>query len=296
MLNLFDSQKKRLPKPSWLRCRLPNGQKGKKVEEELRSNNLHSVCVEARCPNRGECWNRGTATFLILGNICTRNCRFCAVKSGTPLKPDESEPDRLASAVNSLQLRHVVVTSVTRDDLDDGGAHNYVQTIKALRKITSQCIVEVLVPDFRENKESLSQLLDAAPNILAHNMETVPRLYKKIRPQANYKRSLQLLGEGKRSDAGIFVKSGVMVGLGETLDELVETIEDIHKTGCDILTIGQYLQPSKSHCRVRHYWKPEEFEELKRRAYGMGFLRVESGPLVRSSYRAADVFESCLKT
>jgi len=279
----------RSAKLSWLRVRLPSGEESRKVEGLLHSNDLHSVCVEARCPNRGECWQRGTATFLIMGDICTRNCRFCAVKTGVPLPLDEEEPDRLVTAVNSLGLRHVVVTSVTRDDLADGGASVYARLIRLLRESSHECTVEVLIPDFGGDAKALETVLAAQPHILAHNLETVPRLYSQVRPQAEYRRSLLLLARARESSPALLVKSGIMLGLGETRDEIERVMLDIYEAGCNIVTLGQYLQPSKAHLPVARYWQPSEFENLKRQGLAMGFQHVEAGPLVRSSYHAENV-------
>ena len=279
----------RSAKPAWLKVRLPSGEESRRVEDLLRAQNLHSVCVEARCPNRGECWQRGTATFLIMGDICTRNCRFCAVRTGSPLALDENEPHRLVTAVKSMGLRHVVITSVTRDDLEDGGAAFYAQVICLLHESSHQCTVEVLIPDFGGDTNALKTVLAAEPQILAHNLETVPRLYGKVRPQARYKRSLQLLAQAKESSNQLLVKSGIMVGFGETVAEVESVMLDLCEIGCDIFTLGHYLQPSREHLPVARYWEPSEFENLKKKGMTMGFQQVEAGPLVRSSYHAENV-------
>lgn len=276
----------RLAKPPWLKVRFPSGEESRRLENLLCANNLHSVCVEAHCPNRGECWERGTATFLIMGDICTRNCRFCAVRTGSPLVLDENEPHRLVATAKSMGLRHVVITSVTRDDLEDGGAAFYSQVIRLLHESNSQFTIEVLVPDFQGDKESLKTVLADHPHVLAHNLETVPRLYEQVRPQASYERSLQLLEEAKKNSDQVLIKSGIMVGLGETGEEVEEVMLDLCEIGCDIVTIGQFLQPSKAHLPVARYWEPSEFAHLKIKGMAMGFKHVEAGPLVRSSYYA----------
>ncbi len=278
-----------LVKPPWLKVRLPSGEESRRVEDLLRGNNLHSVCVEARCPNRGECWQKGTATFLIMGDTCTRNCRFCAVRNGPPLALDENEPHRLVTAVKSMGLRHVVITSVTRDDLKDGGASFYSQVIRLLHECSHQCTVEVLIPDFDGNTKALKTVLAAEPQILAHNLETIPRLYGQVRPQARYERSLQLLKEARENSNQLLVKSGIMLGLGETVAEVESVMGNLCEIGCDIVTLGQYLQPSREHLPVAHYWEPNEFDNLKKKAMAMGFQQVEAGPLVRSSYHAENV-------
>jgi lipoic acid synthetase len=277
-------------KPPWLRVRLPHGSESQKIERMLRAGGLHTVCEEAHCPNRGECWGRGTATFLILGDVCSRSCSFCAVKSGQPSLPDAGEAERLAQTVRKLGLRHVVVTSVTRDDLPDGGASLFDATIHALNQECPQCRVEVLVPDFMGNAAALEQVVSAGPQVLAHNLETVERLYARVRPQARYQRSLDLLAQAKATRSDMLVKSGIMLGLGEKKEEIREVMLDLVQAGCDILTLGQYLAPTKKHLPVVRYWSPEEFAALKTEALDVGFAWVESGPLVRSSYRAEAVF------
>lgn len=282
-------KRERLKKPSWLRVRLPVDGQSRRVASLLHENNLHSVCVKAQCPNRGECWQSGTATFLIMGDVCTRNCRFCAVNTGIPLDLDENEPHRLVAAVKSMELRHVVVTSVTRDDLDDGGANFYARTIGLLHESIPQCTVEVLIPDFGGDDNALKTVLAANPQILAHNLETVPRLYEQVRPQAHYRRSLDLLAKAEESAPHILVKSGIMVGLGERHEEVEKLMRDLREIGCDIMTIGQYLQPSQKHLPVMRYWQPDEYDTLKRKGISMGFQHIEAGPLVRSSYHAEKI-------
>lgn len=248
---------------------------------------LHTVCQSARCPNMGECWHERTATFLILGDTCTRNCGFCAVKTGCPSPADENEPKRVAEAVAVLSLKHAVITSVNRDDLPDGGAGIFAETIRAIRKKLPTCSTEVLIPDFRGNWDSLQLVVDARPDILNHNVETVPRMYPKVRPQADYKTSVELLRKAKEMDASITTKSGIMVGVGETLDEIQQVMLDLREADCDILTIGQYLRPSFDHVPISKYYTPEEFEQMRLLGMNIAFKHIESGPLVRSSYHAA---------
>jgi lipoic acid synthetase len=251
----------------------------------MRGLDLHTVCEEAHCPNLGECWSRGTATFMILGEVCTRACGFCAVRTGLPAQPpDPDEPRRVADAVARMGLRHAVVTSVNRDDQPDGGASIFAATIAAIRARTPSCAVEVLIPDFKGRWDALDVVLGARPDVLNHNVETVPRLYREARSGASFPRSLELLRRSR--DAGLLTKSGVMVGLGEEREELEETIRAIRSAGTDVLTVGQYLRPSPRHLPVRRYWSPEEFDALRTLALSLGFAHVESGPLVRSSYHA----------
>ena len=273
-------------RPDWLKVKFTLGPNYRRVKGLLRGMTLHTVCEEAQCPNIGECFESRTATFLILGRVCTRNCRFCAVQTGRPTELDEEEPLRVAEAARELGLRHVVVTSVTRDDLADGGASVFAATIRRLREACPACSVEVLIPDFGGSREALATVMAARPEILNHNVETVPRLYRRVRPQADYARSLEVLRRAKEIEPDVLTKSGVMVGLGETRDELVATMRDLHGVGCDILTIGQYLSPSPRHLPVERYYRPEEFRELKEEAERLGLRHVESSPLVRSSYHA----------
>lgn len=274
--------------PSWIRRRFPPQEEWERVERLLRSLSLHTVCESARCPNLGECFRRGTATFLILGDTCTRSCRFCAVKKGIPLPPDPEEPRRVAEAARTLNLRHVVVTSVTRDDLPDGGAEHFAKTIQAIRECLPQATVEVLVPDFQGSAEALEVVLAACPDVLNHNVETVPRLYPLVRPQADYARSLELLRRTKVRYPGILVKSGLMVGLGETQKEVEAVLWDLKEVGCDVVTIGQYLRPTAWHLPVAAYVPPEVFAYYREYALRLGFRGVASGPFVRSSYRAEE--------
>lgn len=278
----------RVGKPSWLRARVPGGERFSHLKDLVRSGRLHTVCEEARCPNIGECWNAGEATFMILGDTCTRACGFCAVTSGRPGKVDIFEPVRLAITVEKMGLDYCVITSVNRDDLPDGGASIFAGCIRAVRDRTPNVDVEVLVPDFEGNWDALSTVVEAKPVVLNHNIETVPRLYPRARPKAGYEQSLKLLQRVKDYDPTMTTKSGLMVGLGETKEELVRTLSDLRAYQCDLLTIGQYLRPSPKHLAVQRYYDPEEFDELGAVARGLGFAHVESGPLVRSSYHAGE--------
>ena len=274
-------------RPEWLKAKIPGGENYARVKEIIDAHRLHTVCEEARCPNMGECWHAGTATFMILGDTCTRSCGFCAVKTGRPDNAlDRDEPMRVARAAKLMNLRHVVVTSVNRDERKDGGAPIFAETIRLLREGLPTCTVEVLIPDFKGSQEALTIVLDARPDILNHNMETVRRLYYPVRPQANYDRSLELLGRSKIR--GLVTKTGMMLGIGERTEEVMEAMADIRRTGCDILTLGQYLQPTKDHLPVDRFVHPDEFRMLKERGLATGFRHVESGPLVRSSYHAGE--------
>lgn len=274
--------------PEWFRVPAPGSEGYRALKNLMRGLNLHTVCESARCPNIGECWNSGTATFMILGDVCTRSCGFCAVKTGRPEGLDTEEPERVAEAVQTMGLRHAVVTSVNRDELPDGGARIFAETIYAIRRLCRHTKVEVLIPDFQGNWRALRVVIEAAPDILNHNVETVPRLYKTMRPQAKYDRSLSLLKRAKAMGRNMPTKSGIMVGAGETPAEVRQTTRDIADCKTDILTIGQYLQPSAQHVPVARFYHPDEFLELKQFALTLGFRHVESGPLVRSSYHAAD--------
>ena len=275
--------------PSWIKARMPSGGNYAELKKLMRDLQLHTVCEEARCPNIGECWNSRTATFMILGDVCTRRCMFCAVKKGAPGGiVDADEPRRLGEAVGHLKLEHVVITSVNRDDFEDGGASIFAECIAEARKHRPGCTVEVLIPDLEGNWEALAIIVQAQPEVLNHNTETVPRLYRRVRPYANYQQTLNLLRTSKQLDAEMLTKSGLMVGLGETVTELLETMDDIRNTECDILTVGQYLSPSSRHLPIQRYYTPEEFEEIKEAGIEMGFRHVESGPLVRSSYHAGE--------
>ncbi|GIW45780.1 MAG: lipoyl synthase [Candidatus Binatia bacterium] len=272
--------------PPWLKVRAPAGEHFFATRRIVKSLQLHTVCEEARCPNIGECWSHGTATFMLLGDVCTRNCGFCAVRHGRPVPVDEAEPARVAEAVAALGLRHVVVTSVDRDDLPDGGASQFARTARAIKAVQPACTVEVLIPDFRGDADALQIVLDSPVDVLNHNVETVPRLYRRVRPGARYERSLALLARAKAARPELRTKTGLMLGLGEENDEVVSVWKDLVAAGCDILTLGQYLQPSSSHLPVVRYVPPEEFESLRVQALAMGFRYVEAGPLVRSSYHA----------
>jgi len=278
-------------KPPWLRRRLPTGPEYEQVRTLIEKGRLHTVCQEAACPNQFECFSNHTATFLIMGDRCTRNCRFCNVESGASLEPlDAEEPARVAEAVEHLGLHYIVITSVTRDDLPDGGAGHFAATIRAVRKQRPDSMIEVLIPDFMGDATALHTVLDASPDVLNHNIETVPRLYPQVRPEAVYGRSLALLEAVSRYSPAIPPKSGLMVGLGETLQEIRQTLADLHQSGCRLLTIGQYLQPTLNHLPVQRYVTPDEFEQLGDMARGMGFEAVASGPFVRSSYHAREMY------
>jgi lipoic acid synthetase len=274
-------------RPEWIRVRAPSGETYQQIKALMRSKALHTVCEEAHCPNMGECWGKqGTATFLILGGVCTRSCRFCDVATGKPEPIDWDEPERVAQAVRAMALRHVVITSVNRDDRPDGGAPIFAACIRRVRELQPGCSVEVLIPDFKGEIEALRIVMDAHPDILNHNVETVGRLFRAVQPQDRYEWAEATLRNAKRLDPGAITKSGIMVGLGETFDEVVETMADLRRWGVDILTIGQYLQPSAAHMPIDRYYTPDEFAELRRIGLEMGFRWVESGPLVRSSYHA----------
>ncbi len=274
----------RARRPEWLKAPIPAGENYARLQHLVAEHKLHTVCAEARCPNMGECWNAGTATFMILGDTCTRSCGFCAVKTGRPEGLDADEPARVAEAVQKLHLRHAVLTSVNRDELFDGGAQIFAETIRRTRELSPATKIEVLIPDFKGDEFALNIVLDAFPDILNHNTETVPRLYSVVRPQAQYQRSLELLSRAKKR--GFVTKTGLMVGIGERSEEVLEVMRDLRTIACDILTLGQYLQPSKEHLPVDRFVTPEEFAMYKRLGKEMGFSHVESGPLVRSSYHA----------
>jgi lipoic acid synthetase len=276
----------RSPRPEWLKVRVPSGEEYSHLIGIMRQNELHTVCEEARCPNISECWNAGTATFMILGDTCTRSCGFCAVKTGRPTGLDTEEPDRVANAVSLMKLRHVVITSVNRDELPDGGAGVFAETIRRVRKDNPNTRIEVLIPDFKAKPESLELIFNARPDILNHNTETVPSMYRIVRPQAKYHWSLGVLGQAK--ERGFVTKTGVMLGLGESREELLKVMRDLVEIKVDILTLGQYLQPTPNHLPVARFLHPDEFAELKVIGEDMGFRHVESGPLVRSSYHAAE--------
>ncbi|HMF96241.1 MAG TPA: lipoyl synthase [Vicinamibacterales bacterium] len=282
----------RVPKPDWLKVRAPGSPRYLRLKGLMRELNLHTVCEEAQCPNIGECWNHGTATFMILGDVCTRACSYCAVAHGRPAAVDTAEPARVADAIRTLGLSYVVITSVDRDDLADGGASMFAATIRATRARLPHCRIEVLIPDFQGNQTALHAVLDARPDILNHNTETVPRLYRMARSGGRYPRTLELLDRSRRYAPQIPTKTGVMVGLGEEWDELVATFRDLRDVGCGVLTIGQYLRPSPAHAAMVRYYTPAEFAELKAIALDLGFVHVESGPLVRSSYHAHETADA----
>lgn len=276
------------PRPAWLRAPAPVGEDYTNLKRLVQTLKLHTVCESAACPNIGDCWNRRTATFMILGNVCTRRCGFCAVQKGGPLPVDYDEPRRVAEAVAALGLKFAVITSVNRDDRKDGGAELFAMTIRAIRDRLPGCGVEVLTPDFQGSHAAMDIVLEAGPDILNHNTETVPRLYRQVRLGARYERSLDMLAHVKRSRPGIPTKSGLMLGLGETIDEVLQVMRDLRSSEVDILTLGQYLRPSLKHLPIMRYVAPEEFADLKRAGYEMGFRHVESGALVRSSYHAEE--------
>ena len=275
-------------RPPWLRVRAPVGATVDQVRHLMRSKALHTVCEEAHCPNLGECWGAGTATFLMLGDVCTRTCGFCDVKHGLPGPLDWREPERIAQAVRAMGLQHAVITSVNRDDRGDGGAVIFARVIRLIHEWVPGCSVEVLIPDFKGRLDALRIVMDARPEILNHNVETVPRLFKTVQPQDRYEWARRILTGAKAMDPTVLTKSGIMVGLGETLDEVKATLEDLRAWGVDIVTIGQYLQPSRRHLPIARYYHPDEFAALREFGYNLGFKWVESGPLVRSSYHAAE--------
>ena len=276
--------------PDWLKVRIGSGPKYAKMKSLLRNAELHTICEEAKCPNIAECFNRGTAVFLILGDTCTRNCRYCNVVHGEPKPINQNEPKEVAQSVKTLGLSYVVVTSVTRDDITDGGAKAFYQTIMEIKKTNPNCKVEVLIPDFKGDESSLKTVIEGKPDVVNHNIEVVEDLFPKIRPEGDYQISLNLLKNIKKYGPSIKSKSGFMVGLGETKEQLILTMKDLRSSGVEILTIGQYLQPSKQHAEIKKYYNPKEFDEFKKIALKMGFMNVVSGPLVRSSYHAEEAF------
>jgi len=285
-----------VPKPEWLKVRAPGSPTYLRLKAIMRELNLHTVCEEAQCPNIGECWNHGTATFMILGDVCTRACAYCAVAHGRPDPLDAAEPARVANAIYQLGLNYVVITSVDRDDLDDGGASAFAETIVETRARMPECRIEVLIPDFQGSETALRTVLDARPDVLNHNTETVPRLYRMARSGGRYQRTLELLDRARRYAPDIPTKSGLMVGLGEEHGELVETFRDLRGVGCQILTVGQYLRPSAAHAPMVRYYHPDEFRDLERIALDLGFVHVDSGPLVRSSYHANETANAYERT
>ncbi len=282
------------PKPEWLKVRAPGSERYLRLKGLMKELELHTVCEEAHCPNIGECWHDGTATFMILGDVCTRACAYCAVSHGRPNEVDLAEPARVAHAIETMALRHAVITSVDRDDLADGGACMFADTIRQTRTRVADCRIEVLIPDFQGVEASLIEVLDAGPDILNHNIETVPRFYRMVRSGGRYPRSLELLDRARRYRPAIPTKTGIMVGLGETFDEVVSVFDDLRDVGVSILTIGQYLRPTPTHAPMIRYYHPDEFAELKALALAKGFAYVESGPLVRSSYHAHEQADAVL--
>jgi len=300
-INIDDIQDPTLPdpkgrRPAWIKVKAPGGEEFEKVRQLMRVKTLHTVCEEASCPNIHECWNSGTSTFLMLGDTCTRSCGFCDIKTGRPGAMDWDEPLRVAESVKAMNLQHVVITSVNRDNRKDGGAPIFAMVIKRIREIHPGCSIEVLIPDFKGDWDALKIVMDAQPEILNHNVETVPRLFKKVQPQDYYEWAMTTLGNARKMDPLVLTKSGIMVGLGETFEEVVEVMKDLREQGVDILTVGQYLQPSRSrHLPVERFYLPQEFKDLRQIGLDLGFKWVESGPLVRSSYHAADQVQELSK-
>lgn len=280
----ISSKNERIKKPDWLRVKLPTGENYRHVRQLVDTYKLHTICQSGNCPNMGECWGAGTATFMILGNICTRSCSFCAVKTGKPTELDWDEPNRVAEAIKLMQVKHAVITSVDRDELKNGGSKVWAATIRKIREISPGTTLETLIPDFKGNRDSVQDIIDVAPEVVSHNMETVKRLYRLVRPQAKYERSLAVIKQLK--EGGMRTKTGIMVGLGETKEEMLEAMDDLAAHGCDVLTIGQYLQPTKMHLEVTEFVTPEIFALYKEEGLKRGLKYVESGPLVRSSYHA----------
>lgn len=275
--------------PQWMRVKKPNPSSMNRMEKLIKNKSLHTVCHEANCPNRSECFDKGSVTFMILGKNCTRNCQFCNVTHREAMPVDPNEPQNIADAVKDLGIRHIVITSVTRDDLPDGGAEQFAKVIKAIHALEQGISVEVLIPDFKASRPALDKVIQAGPDVIGHNVETVPSLYMDVRPEAKYTQSLDVLAYVKSQAPEIHTKSGIMVGLGETYDEVIEVLNDLRTNQCDILTIGQYLQPSKAHLEVTHYIEPEVFEAYEKEAMNLGFEAAACGPFVRSSYNAVDV-------
>lgn len=283
---MTEEKKDRARLPRWMKMQMPKGESYSRVKNLVGQHKLHTICTSGNCPNIGECWNRGTATFMILGDICTRNCKFCGVTTGRPLPPDREEPMRIAQSVQMMQLRHAVITSVDRDDLADLGAGFWAQTISEVKKLNPQTTIEVLIPDFQGKASLIQQVIDAAPEVISHNMETVERLTPQIRSAAKYRTSLEVIRCIAKS--GVIAKSGIMLGLGETEEEVLTTMDDLRAAGCKVMTIGQYLAPTLNHIQVKEYVTPEQFERYRTIGLQKGFSFVESSPLVRSSYRADD--------
>jgi len=281
--------------PQWLKVKMPGSDNYRHIKSLLDGNQLNTVCAEAHCPNIGECWDRGTATFMILGDICTRACAYCAVTTGTPMTVDIEEPIRLAETVEKMGLKYAVITSVNRDDLPDGGAFMFAQCIRNVHRRTPDCKVEVLIPDFQGDWAALAKVMDAKPETLNHNIETVRRMFHRVRARGDYDQSLELIARAKEIDPDAVTKSGMMVGLGETWDEIADTMRDLRGVDCDLLTIGQYLRPSKKHIALAKWYTPQEFDELRDIGMSLGFSHVASGPLVRSSYHADEQHASAMK-
>lgn len=282
--------------PPWLKVAMPGSPRYLELKQMMRGNQLHTVCEEAHCPNIGECWGRGTATFMILGDICTRRCHYCAVTTGRPQGLDLQEPGRLAETVSKMGLRYCVITSVNRDDLADGGAFIFASCINRIRAVSPDCKVEVLIPDFAGSREALAKVMEAGPDVLNHNIESTKRVFPRVRPKGDYRRSLELLANAKELDPDAVTKSGIIVGMGESVDEVLETMEDLREVDCDLLTIGQYLRPSAKHIAINRFYHPSEFAELARKGEEMGFKHVASGPLVRSSYHADEQHDAAVIT
>ena len=272
--------------PDWLKVKIGGGENYVKMKSLLRNSKLHTICEEAKCPNIAECFGCGTAVFLILGDICTRNCKYCNVQYGEPVSLNSNEPKDVAESVKELDLKYVVITSVTRDDLEDGGASVFHNTVNEIKNLNKNCKIEVLIPDFKGKIESLKKIIDSKPDVINHNIEVVEELFPKIRPEGNYETSLKLLENIKRINQNVKTKSGFMIGIGETKDQILKTMKDLRDVNVDFLTIGQYLQPTKEHAEIKKYYTPEEFDEFQKIGLDMGFQHVESGPLVRSSYHA----------
>ena len=282
--------------PEWLKVRMPGGPRYIELQHLMKDHQLHTVCQEAHCPNIGECWDSGTATFMILGDICTRRCHYCAVTTGRPTGIDLQEPGRLAETVKLMNLRYCVITSVNRDDLADGGAFIFAACIKKVRDEVPSCRVEVLIPDFAGSWPALKKVIDVRPDVLNHNIETSHRVFPRVRPKGDYRLSLELLAKVKEMDTGMVTKSGIIVGMGETIDEVLETMDDLRGVECDLLTIGQYLRPSPKHLPIDRFYTPAEFDELREAGVAMGFKHVASGPLVRSSYHAGEQHDAAALT
>jgi len=281
-----EAQKQRRPRPEWLKVKLPGGENYNRLKSLVREQKLHTVCQDARCPNIGECWGDGTATLMILGDVCTRSCGFCSVKTGRPPEYDQEEPGRVAAAIKKMELQYAVITSVDRDDLDDGGASVFAETICQTRALCPDIRIEVLIPDFRGDAGAVKRVVEARPYVLGHNVETVSRLYRTVRPGSRYLRSLEILVSAKRVDPGLITKSSIMLGLGEDREEIFKVLDDLNRASVDIVTIGQYLQPARDNLPVEKFYTPEEFASYRDYARSLGFRSVASGPLVRSSYHA----------